>query len=76
MIITRLLTGDCLQVINDTWPNVSIPGITWINEPAHNEMAFSYIAYGNEASIGTMYSYAAILAIVPPFDERQRVMDS
>ena len=76
MIITRLLTSDCLQIIDDTWPSVRIPGITWINEPAHDEMAFSYIAYGNEASIETMYSYAAILAIVPPFDERERAMNS
>ncbi|KAG2416014.1 hypothetical protein HFD88_007206 [Aspergillus terreus] len=67
---------DMDEVVNATWPSVSIQGITWINEPAHKEMAFSYIAYGNEASIGTMYSYAAILAIVPPFDERKRVMDS
>ncbi|KAL5366645.1 hypothetical protein BJX96DRAFT_161263 [Aspergillus floccosus] len=67
---------DMNEIIDDTWPSVRIPGITWINEPAHDEMAFSYIAYGNEASIETMYSYAAILAIVPPFDERGRVMNS
>lgn len=34
-------------------------------------MAFSYIAYGNEPSIGTFYSHAAILAEIPPFGQRQ-----
>ncbi|OJJ42556.1 hypothetical protein ASPZODRAFT_76473 [Penicilliopsis zonata CBS 506.65] len=52
------------------WRSCHLPGITWITEPKHQEMAFSYIAYGNEASIGTQYSCAAILAVIPPFDRR------
>lgn len=34
-------------------------------------MALGYIAYGNEPSIGTVYSYAALIADIPPFLERQ-----
>lgn len=33
-------------------------------------MAFTQISWGNQASIGTRYSCAAILAVVPPFDKR------
>jgi hypothetical protein len=34
------------------------------------EIAFTYLAYGNEPSIATVYSCASILAAVPPFDQR------
>jgi hypothetical protein len=33
-------------------------------------MALSEITYGNEASIGLRYSCAAIVAIIPPWNER------
>ncbi|KAI9926316.1 hypothetical protein MW887_004080 [Aspergillus wentii] len=58
------------ETARDAWPNYYLPGITWINEPKHEEMAFNQIAYGNEASVGTRYSVAAILAVVPPSDQR------
>lgn len=56
------------------WSSSYVAGVTWINEPAHREMALSYIAYGNEASIDTMYSSAAILVIIPPYEERQALL--
>ncbi|KAL4937863.1 hypothetical protein BDV06DRAFT_215581 [Aspergillus oleicola] len=52
------------------WPVQYLPGITWITEPKHEEMAFSQVTYGNEASIGTRYSCAAILAVIPPSEQR------
>lgn len=55
------------------WPAQYLDGITWLTKPMHSEKAFSHIAYGNEASINTVYSSAAILAVVPPFDQRQAV---
>lgn len=58
------------QVANTEWPAYHLPGITWITDPKHEERAFSQISYGNEASLGTRYSCAAILAVVPPFDKR------
>ncbi|KAL4762839.1 2OG-Fe(II) oxygenase [Aspergillus foveolatus] len=58
------------RFIQTIWPVHYLPGITWITEPKHEKMAFSQIAYGNEASIGTRYSCAAILAVVPPAGQR------
>ncbi|PYI31355.1 hypothetical protein BP00DRAFT_446636 [Aspergillus indologenus CBS 114.80] len=54
------------------WPFMYLPGITWLNRPKHAEMAFSHITYGNEAGVGTQYSYAAIFAAIPPFEERKK----
>ncbi|KAL4906976.1 hypothetical protein BDW74DRAFT_130997 [Aspergillus multicolor] len=62
------------EVIQSIWPVQYLPGVTWITGPKHEEMAFSQIAYGNEASIGTRYSCAAILAVVPPAKERVGIL--
>ncbi|KAL4739206.1 hypothetical protein BDV11DRAFT_170239 [Aspergillus similis] len=62
------------RIIQTIWPAHYLPGITWITEPRHEEMAFSEIAYGNEASIGTRYSCAAILAVVPPAEQRTGII--
>jgi len=35
-------------------------------------MALTHAAYGNEPSTTTYYSCAAIIAIIPPWDERAR----
>ncbi|OJI80789.1 hypothetical protein ASPTUDRAFT_128079 [Aspergillus tubingensis CBS 134.48] len=61
---------DLKEVTNDVWPSYYLPGITWLGEAKHKEMAFSHISYGNEASIGTRYSCAVILAVIPPFSQR------
>ncbi|RAK95204.1 2OG-Fe(II) oxygenase [Aspergillus ibericus CBS 121593] len=58
------------EVSEDVWPAYYLPGITWITEPKHEEMAFSQIAYGNQAEVGSRYSCAAILAVIPPFSSR------
>ncbi|RAL14764.1 2OG-Fe(II) oxygenase [Aspergillus homomorphus CBS 101889] len=54
------------------WPFLYIPGITWLNNPKHSEMAFSHVVYGNEAGVGTQYSCAAIIAVIPPFSQRSQ----
>ncbi|KAL4799468.1 hypothetical protein BDV19DRAFT_400733 [Aspergillus venezuelensis] len=56
--------------VQKVWPVQYLPGITWITEPKHEEMAFSHMAYGNEASMATRYSCASILAVIPPFEKR------
>ncbi|PYI02019.1 hypothetical protein BO78DRAFT_400862 [Aspergillus sclerotiicarbonarius CBS 121057] len=58
------------EVSTDEWPAYYLPGITWITEPKHEEMAFSQVVYGNQAEVGTRYSCAAILAVIPPFSSR------
>ncbi|KAJ1709359.1 hypothetical protein G4B11_001652 [Aspergillus flavus] len=58
------------EVLPHVWPAYYLPGITWLTEPKHEEMAFSQVTYGNEAGIGTRYSCAAILAVIPPWDQR------
>ena len=70
----RWLTEYNKKNVMSNWSSNYVAGVTWFNEPAHREMALSYIAYGNEASIDTMYSSAAILAIIPPFEERQALL--
>ncbi|KAH8426037.1 uncharacterized protein LDX57_003777 [Aspergillus melleus] len=61
------------EMLNDCFPVYQIPGITWITEPNHEEMAFSHIAHGNEASIETRYSCVSILAIIPPTEKRMDI---
>ncbi|KAJ5173142.1 hypothetical protein N7492_005735 [Penicillium capsulatum] len=70
--------GECpvTQTLNSTWHGLYHPNITWIVEPAHREMAFTYLAYGNESSIETLYSCAAIIAIIPPFSERGSIFEA
>lgn len=58
-----------LKVIEDTWPAYYLSGITWITDPKH-EMAFSFLAYGNEASIGTQYCCVVLFAVIPPSGKR------
>ncbi|KAJ5483787.1 hypothetical protein N7530_003033 [Penicillium desertorum] len=59
------------SVAEQEWPGEYRPEITWIGSPTHEEMALGYIAYGNEPSLGAVYSYAALIADIPPFLERQ-----
>ncbi|KAL2816979.1 hypothetical protein BJX63DRAFT_386943 [Aspergillus granulosus] len=59
-----------VEAIRRLWASRKVPGITWVTDRQHEEMAFSYLAYGNEASIGTLYSAVAILAVIPPAEER------
>lgn len=63
------------EASNNIWPAYYLPGITWINEPQHEEMAFTQLSYGNEPSVGTRYSCAAILVVIPPLNERKRKRD-
>ncbi|KAJ5810586.1 uncharacterized protein N7503_002804 [Penicillium pulvis] len=64
--------GGLLTAIRTSWPRseYSRP-ITWIANPHHEELAMSYMAYGNEYSQETVYSYAAVMAVIPPYTERQ-----
>lgn len=52
------------------WPFYHLPGIIWLTEPKREEMAFTHLTYGNEASLDTRYSCAAIVAVIPPWNER------
>lgn len=61
---------ETYQIARDLWPFLRLPGITWLTEPKHQEMAFSFLAHGNEASVDTRYSCAAILAVIPTYAER------
>ncbi|KAL2871859.1 uncharacterized protein BJX67DRAFT_376715 [Aspergillus lucknowensis] len=63
--------SDMQQVIDEEFPSDYVEDFTWISSPGHEEMAFSYVASGNMASIDTFYSRAAILAVIPPFEERK-----
>lgn len=65
------------EASNKVWPAYYLPGIVWINEPQHEEMAFTKLSYGNEASLDTRYSCAAILVVVPPLNhQRKRKRDA
>ncbi|KAL1861939.1 hypothetical protein Plec18170_000763 [Paecilomyces lecythidis] len=58
------------EEIQQMWPFYYLPGIIWLTKPTQAEMALTHLAYGNEASIESRYSYAAILAVIPPWNER------
>ncbi|KAK1143955.1 hypothetical protein N8T08_005864 [Aspergillus melleus] len=61
------------EVLQHCFPSYHIPGITWITELKHEEMAFSHVVHGNEPSIETRYSCVAILAVIPPTEKRMNI---
>ncbi|KAE8374846.1 hypothetical protein BDV26DRAFT_269247 [Aspergillus bertholletiae] len=58
------------QIVCNEWPHRRFPRITWLTSQKHWEEALSFIAYGNEPSVGISYSAAAILAKVPRWTKR------
>lgn len=38
---------SCLQAINEAWAAQRLPGVTWLGEPKHPEMAFGCWKYRN-----------------------------
>ncbi|KAF8253359.1 hypothetical protein K440DRAFT_593124 [Wilcoxina mikolae CBS 423.85] len=48
---------------------IDYTAICWLNSPKNKEAAFMNIGYGNEPSIDMSYSWAVILAIIPPYSE-------
>ncbi|KAL9111220.1 MAG: hypothetical protein Q9227_004297 [Pyrenula ochraceoflavens] len=53
--------------VSGMWESTATPGIHWVTESKHTELAVAYLAYGNEASLGWRYSSAAIIATLPPW---------
>lgn len=51
--------------------------ITWVAMPlsGNAQDAISYLTYGNEASQATAYSYAAIIAVIPSWTNRQQLLE-
>ena len=47
--------------------------IQWIATPQHEQLALAFLDIGNECSLETKYSYAAIIIDVPQFEKRQTV---
>ncbi|KAL2222651.1 hypothetical protein M432DRAFT_595402 [Thermoascus aurantiacus ATCC 26904] len=60
------------EFVKQLWLCNRLSGITWLTKPKHREMALTHAAYGIEPSTTTYYSCAAIIAIIPPWDERAR----
>ncbi|KAE8138550.1 hypothetical protein BDV38DRAFT_281857 [Aspergillus pseudotamarii] len=58
------------DIVCDEWPHERVTGITWLTGQKHWEEALSYIAYGNQSTISTRYSAAAIFAAIPNWEER------
>ncbi|KAF7617328.1 hypothetical protein AFLA_005369 [Aspergillus flavus NRRL3357] len=58
------------QIIRDEWPHSKMTGITWLTSQKHWEQALRYVAYGNEPSVETSYSTAAIFATIPNWNKR------
>ncbi|KAI1768212.1 hypothetical protein GGR53DRAFT_479401 [Hypoxylon sp. FL1150] len=47
----------------------------WLNSGGHEELQFTYLAYGNQAETAAAYSACAILIRVPDYDERKSFLD-
>ncbi|PIG83852.1 hypothetical protein AARAC_001818 [Aspergillus arachidicola] len=62
--------GPLDQIIRGEWLHGRMTGITWLTSQKHWEQALSYVAYGNESSVETSYSAAAILATIPHWNKR------
>ncbi|POS73066.1 hypothetical protein DHEL01_v208545 [Diaporthe helianthi] len=44
--------------------------VHWLTKPTHKQVQMAYIAYGNEESLASFYSYYAIIAKVKPSNAR------
>ncbi|KAJ5381350.1 Oxoglutarate/iron-dependent dioxygenase [Penicillium cataractarum] len=65
------------EILNENWPTRCYEKpITWVTAPRPENIraAMTYMAYGNEASQAEVYSYAAIIAVIPPWTERQKLL--
>ncbi|KAJ5114130.1 hypothetical protein N7456_002664 [Penicillium angulare] len=47
--------------------------VTWIAGPRYRKAAHTYLAWGNESETDILYSYATIVAQVPPFKKHAKV---
>ncbi|CEJ60473.1 hypothetical protein PMG11_09046 [Penicillium brasilianum] len=59
------------------WPTQSYKKpITWVTAPRPENMraAMAYITYVDDASQMHIHSYAAIIAVIPPWTERQKLL--
>ncbi|OAP60608.1 hypothetical protein AYL99_05610 [Fonsecaea erecta] len=57
--------------ILDGWTrDISVKQVRWLNTASHKELALVHGAYGNEASLGTLYSRLVITLDIPPFQDR------
>ncbi|KAH0368867.1 hypothetical protein KCU65_g3789, partial [Aureobasidium melanogenum] len=48
--------------------------VLWIRHPRDSQLEMAYLAYGNEASMATKYSSAAIVVSVPSWEQRSRML--
>ncbi|KAH0335327.1 hypothetical protein KCU81_g9046, partial [Aureobasidium melanogenum] len=48
--------------------------VLWIRHPRDSQLEMAYLAYGNEASMVTKYSSAAIVVSVPTLQQRLRML--
>ena len=60
------------------WPTRTYEkNITWITapRPGYLQEVMAFIAYGNEATQAQLYSYAAITAVIPLWDESRKLLE-
>lgn len=62
-----------LQILEQSRKCESLPGLIWLGEPKNQEEDLAFVAYGNESSIGMVYSFAVIIVDIPPFHIRQKL---
>ncbi|KAF2499038.1 hypothetical protein BU16DRAFT_503041 [Lophium mytilinum] len=54
----------------EAWGNHARETVVWLTRPKHSGVAMTYLAYGNQAELGIMYSYAALIVKIPAFTKR------
>ncbi|KAL4934493.1 uncharacterized protein BDV17DRAFT_286197 [Aspergillus undulatus] len=62
---------DNLAIHFEDWDAYDVRNVTWISERKHAKRALAYLGYGNQPFIDTVYSYAAVIAVIPPFGQRK-----
>lgn len=66
------------QVLNEWWPTRTYEkNVTWITGPRHKNLqeVMTFISYGNEAAQAQVYSYAAVIAVIPSWDARLPLLE-
>ncbi|KAF2804168.1 uncharacterized protein BDZ99DRAFT_452136 [Mytilinidion resinicola] len=69
--LSDISTEDCsTSELVETWGSHTRETVVWLTQPKHSDAAMAYLAYGNQAEMGVLYSNAALIVKIPAFTER------
>ncbi|KAG9628967.1 hypothetical protein KCU95_g3237, partial [Aureobasidium melanogenum] len=71
MEVSDEIREKCDLITDSAWEHLG--PVQWIRRPRYSQLEMAYLAYGNEVSMATKYSSAAIVVSVPSLQQRIRM---